>query len=90
MPLSSVTMTVKLSLRLPDDVHAEAVRCAERDGVSLNEWLAAAVDRETVRRKLEALNEWGRTNPPDLARWEARQHDLAEAEQDMQRRRGAA
>lgn len=88
-PLQLATMT-KLSLRLPDDVHAEAQRCAERDGVSLNEWLVAAVDRETVRRKLEALNEWGRSNPPDLDQWEARQRDLADAEREAQRRRGAA
>jgi len=33
-------MTAKLSLRLPDHVHAQVQAWAERDGISLNEWLA--------------------------------------------------
>jgi hypothetical protein len=85
-------MTVKLSVRLPDDVHAQAQQWAERDGLSLNEWLVAAVERETVRRGLEALNDWAKANPAHPAADPGRQAaiDADNARAVAQWRRGAA
>jgi hypothetical protein len=82
----------KLSLRLPDDVHAQAQQWAEAAGVSLNEYLVAAIDRENTRLGLEALNDWAKANPGhpllDPARGEAIDADNAEA--IARWRRGAA
>jgi hypothetical protein len=81
----------RFSLRLPDSVLGEARRWAERDGVSLNDWIAAAVDRETVRRRLEAHNEWAKASPLyTVEHWEATQRDIAEALRDNDTSRGAA
>jgi hypothetical protein len=92
MTLEFATMTVKLSVRLPDDVHAQTQEWAQRDGLSLNEWLAAAIERETVRRGLEALNDWAKAHPHhpavDPARQAAIDADNARAAADW--RRGAA
>lgn len=81
----------RFSLRLPESVRVEAKRWAERDGVSLNDWIAAAVDRETVRRRLEAHNEWVKDNPLySMAHWESTRGDMVAAARDHDTSRGAA
>ena len=90
--MALVFATMKLSLRLPDDVHTQAQAWAERDGLSLNEWLAAAVERETVRRGLDALNDWAKANPAHPALDPGRQAaiDADNADAVARWRRGAA
>ncbi len=36
---------------------------ADRDGVSINQWMATALDREDSRRRNQAHNEWLATHP---------------------------
>ncbi len=72
----------RFSLRLPDAVHSDAQAWAERDGLSLNDWLVAAIDREAVRRRLSAHNTWVRDNPIySEDRYLAEQQDIVDARQ---------
>lgn len=41
----------QLRLRLPRSLHRQATRAAQRDGVSLNTWLVAAVAKELGRKE---------------------------------------
>jgi hypothetical protein len=59
--------------------------------VSLNDWISAAVDRETLRRRLEAHNDWVKDHPLyTMERWEAEQAAIADAQRERGAGRGAA
>lgn len=81
----------RFSLRLPQPIRDEAQRWADRDGVSLNDWISAAVDRETLRRRLDAHNDWVKDNPLyTMERWQAEQVATADAQRERGAGRGAA
>lgn len=42
-PATDYEYAGKVALRLPRSIHRQAVRMAEKDGVSLNQWLASAI-----------------------------------------------
>jgi len=36
-------MTTKLSLRLPDSIHKQLKKCAEQDGITMDQFIATAI-----------------------------------------------
>ncbi len=53
---------MRTTLVLDEGLYSRAREWAKRDGVSLNQWLAAAIDREDSRRRSSAHNTWLRDN----------------------------
>ena len=50
---------IKLAITIDPDVHADVVRAAEREGVSVSAWMTAAARRAIrVRDGLSAVAEW--------------------------------
>ena len=54
---------MRTTLVLDEALYHRVREWAKRDGVSLNQWLAAAIDREDSRRRSSAHNTWLRDNP---------------------------
>ncbi len=47
----------RLTVNLPDDVHAQLQQLAESEGVSVSEYMAYAIAHPTKRQSVEALPE---------------------------------
>jgi hypothetical protein len=78
------------SLHLPDKLLAEIRRWAETDGKSVEEWIVAALDRESLRRGLLVHSEWVKDNPIYSEEvWWAEQQEIEDAERDAHRRDAA-
>jgi hypothetical protein len=69
------------SLHLPDKLLTEIQRWAEADGKSVEEWMVAALDRESLRRGLLVHSEWVKDNPIyHEDRWLAMRREIDAAE----------
>lgn len=55
-PLEENKFSGKLVLRLPRNLHRKAARCAARDGISLNQFIVAAVAEQTGMSTLTTRN----------------------------------
>jgi len=54
-PFSNIGFSGKIALRLPKSIHRQAVRMAERDGVSLNQFLLSAISARIGAEDLYGL-----------------------------------
>ncbi|MBA8823476.1 hypothetical protein FHX42_000805 [Saccharopolyspora lacisalsi] len=65
---------MRTTISLDQELYEHARQWAEADGVSANEWMIRALDREDTRRRHLAHNEWSRTNRDLLDQWDAELH----------------
>jgi len=47
-PRATASHSGKVALRMPKSLHAQAARAAERDGVSLNQWIVSAISKQVA------------------------------------------
>lgn len=65
---------MRTTLSLDRELYEHARQWAETDGISANEWMIRALDREDTRRRHLAHNEWARTHRDLLDQWDAELH----------------
>ncbi len=54
---------MRTTLSMEERTYERVRMWAEQDGVSMNQWMVAAIDREDTRRRCEAHNDWLEANP---------------------------
>ncbi len=54
---------MRTTLSLDQHLYEKVRAWAGRDGVSINQWMATALDREDTRRRNQAHNDWLTAHP---------------------------
>jgi hypothetical protein len=67
-------IVMRTTISLDRELYDHARQWAEQDGISANEWMIRALDREDTRRRHLAHNEWCRTHRDLLDQWDAELH----------------
>ncbi|MGW3472322.1 hypothetical protein ACWDKQ_28510 [Saccharopolyspora sp. NPDC000995] len=62
---------MRTTISLDPELYEHARRWAEADGISANEWMVRALEREDTRRRHIAHNEWHRTHRDLIDAWDA-------------------
>lgn len=65
---------MRTTISVDRELYEHARQWAEHDGISANEWMVRALDREDTRRRHLAHNEWARAHRDLLDSWDAEIH----------------